>query len=260
MSERRDRPSRLVPGILVLGVALLALLGAGMLALGWWLDRWDAGLAGMAALLMALALPAIYSLFEDDRVLPYDPLRGRHAVAIEDLAPRGRVHLGDEIWSARLPRGGRAPRGTRLLVRSRRGLLLLVERERPPAPEEDHQHPRWPLAAALVGDLAGIALAVGGLLRWDVAGLVMIVTGLMLLAAGDFILWFTTADVDLRPVGGPEGKTAVVVRDLDPVGQVRLDADYWTARTLDDAPVPAGAPVRVIDRQGLVLVVEAASE
>ena len=44
-----------------------------------------------------------------------------------DLAPVGTVYVGRESWSARLANGGIAPRGTRVKVVRKEGLVLIVE-------------------------------------------------------------------------------------------------------------------------------------
>jgi membrane-bound serine protease (ClpP class) len=56
---------------------------------------------------------------------------------------------------------------------------------------------------------------------------------------------------------GPEtlvGRTAPVVDDIDPVGRVRLDGEYWNARS--SVPVRAGETVRIAAIDGLTLEVE----
>jgi membrane protein implicated in regulation of membrane protease activity len=53
-----------------------------------------------------------------------------------------------------------------------------------------------------------------------------------------------------------QGTSAVVVRDLQPDGQVRVGSEVWRARSDDARPVVAGTPVRIRGREGLVLVVE----
>jgi membrane protein implicated in regulation of membrane protease activity len=52
------------------------------------------------------------------------------------------------------------------------------------------------------------------------------------------------------------GKEAVVSTDCNPSGQVRLDGEIWEARC--DAGAAVGDKVRVIGRDGLVLVVSPA--
>ena len=56
---------------------------------------------------------------------------------------------------------------------------------------------------------------------------------------------------------GPEtlvGRTATVVDDVDPVGRVRLDGEFWNARA--EVPVREGETVRIAGIDGLTLEVE----
>lgn len=56
---------------------------------------------------------------------------------------------------------------------------------------------------------------------------------------------------------GPEtliGATARVVSDCRPLGQVRLRGELWRARC--EAGASAGDTVRIVDRDGLTLLVE----
>ena len=55
------------------------------------------------------------------------------------------------------------------------------------------------------------------------------------------------------------GEVASVVKRIDNdrgEGQVMLDGMEWTARSLDDQPIPAGARVRVVSIEGVKLIVE----
>jgi membrane-bound serine protease (ClpP class) len=54
----------------------------------------------------------------------------------------------------------------------------------------------------------------------------------------------------------PPGSTAIVRRPLEPKGSVYAGGEEWSARSADDASIERGAPVRVIAREGLTLVVE----
>jgi membrane-bound serine protease (ClpP class) len=54
----------------------------------------------------------------------------------------------------------------------------------------------------------------------------------------------------------PPGSTAVVRRPLEPKGSVYAGGEEWSARSADDASIERGAPVRVVAREGLTLVVE----
>src|SRR3954468_10753301 len=55
---------------------------------------------------------------------------------------------------------------------------------------------------------------------------------------------------------GPEtlvGRTATVVDEIDPLGRVRLEGEYWNARS--GVPVPEGERVRIEAVDGLTLEV-----
>ena len=59
------------------------------------------------------------------------------------------------------------------------------------------------------------------------------------------------------PRAGPEtiiGETGVVVEACCPLGRVRVRGELWRARS--DADATVGSPVRVVDRDGLTLIVE----
>ena len=70
--------------------------------------------------------------------------------------------------------------------------------------------------------------------------------------------WNRTVKNRRKAVGAETliGKEAVVTVDCRPNGQVRLDGEIWEARC--DAGAAVGDKVRVIGREGLVLVVSPA--
>jgi membrane protein implicated in regulation of membrane protease activity len=53
-------------------------------------------------------------------------------------------------------------------------------------------------------------------------------------------------------IEGVVGSTGTVVKSLDPEGRIRLGPEYWTARSLDGQPIPAGEAVVVRAVDGLV--------
>ena len=55
------------------------------------------------------------------------------------------------------------------------------------------------------------------------------------------------------------GKRALVVKDIDPLGQITLWGEVWTAAVFNE-PIPAGKEVRILDAKGLVLTVDAVGE
>lgn len=63
------------------------------------------------------------------------------------------------------------------------------------------------------------------------------------------------------PLAGPEtliGTRGRAITDCRPSGTVRVRAEEWQARC--DTGVAAGEPIRVLAREGLVLIVEPAEE
>jgi membrane-bound serine protease (ClpP class) len=75
----------------------------------------------------------------------------------------------------------------------------------------------------------------------------------------ELMAWNRTVKHRRKAVGAQTliGKDAVVSIPCRPVGQVRLDGEIWEARC--DAGASQGDRVRVIGRDGLTLVVEAAA-
>lgn len=56
------------------------------------------------------------------------------------------------------------------------------------------------------------------------------------------------------------GKLATVHQDLTPKGRVRFDSQLWFAQAAPEQQIPAGHKVRIVDVEGLILVVEPAEE
>ncbi len=72
------------------------------------------------------------------------------------------------------------------------------------------------------------------------------------------LLWaFARSSAQPSRFGQPTlvGSVAKVVRDLNPKGVIRLDGEDWTARS-NGTDIAAGAAVRVVAIEGLVLIVE----
>ena len=90
---------------------------------------------------------------------------------------------------------------------------------------------------------------------WNFVGF-FVVFGLWLI---ELLLWNRTVRHRRKAVGVQTliGKNAVVSEPCRPVGQVRHNGEIWEARC--DAGASPGDRVRVIDRDGLQLVVEAAA-
>jgi membrane-bound serine protease (ClpP class) len=51
-----------------------------------------------------------------------------------------------------------------------------------------------------------------------------------------------------------EGKVGEVRTPIDPVGSVYVGGELWTAQA--ERPIPKGAQVKVVDREGLIVTVE----
>lgn len=54
----------------------------------------------------------------------------------------------------------------------------------------------------------------------------------------------------------PVGHCGVALGELDPRGLVRVRGETWQALAASDTPIPSGAPVEVIGRDGLILLVQ----
>ncbi len=88
---------------------------------------------------------------------------------------------------------------------------------------------------------------------WNVIGFIVVLPIWVL----ELLAWNRTVKHRRKAVGAQTliGKDAVVSTPCRPVGQVRLNGEIWEARC--DAGASPGDRVRVIDRDGLTLVVEA---
>ena len=90
---------------------------------------------------------------------------------------------------------------------------------------------------------------------WNVIGFLVVLPIWVL----ELLAWNRTVKHRRKAVGAQTliGKDAVVSTPCRPVGQVRLNGEIWEARC--EAGASPGDRVRVIDRDGLTLVVEAAA-
>jgi membrane-bound serine protease (ClpP class) len=74
----------------------------------------------------------------------------------------------------------------------------------------------------------------------------------------------TVTAIRTRRMAGPSWSTAGVAsgavgevrRPLEPIGSVYVAGEEWSARSVDDRPLPRGTPVRVVRSDGLTVVVE----
>jgi membrane-bound ClpP family serine protease len=112
--------------------------------------------------------------------------------------------------------------------------------------------PSWVLLAAVLGVLMPV---------WDLSlGLAALVLGLWILK--DLAL-FPILRIAYEPAGGSGGAenligaVGIVSADLDPEGWIQIGPERWRARVArEQAPLPAGASVRVTAVDGLLLRVE----
>ncbi len=132
-----------------------------------------------------------------------------------------------------------------------------------PGAERSSGAPPWATYALMqVPDLllVGSLLVLGWRIQW--LSTTEMVMAMLLWVAKDALLYRFVAPVLSRhPMLGPErliGKRAMVVRDLDPEGTVRLDGELWRAISLD-GPICRGRSVAVRQIEGLTLHVVARS-
>jgi membrane protein implicated in regulation of membrane protease activity len=113
--------------------------------------------------------------------------------------------------------------------------------------------------------LPGLALLVV-LLSWIVAsGLITAAAALAIVAiwllkdAAMYPVARRALDLPSPAIGTSAllGREANVARTLDPHGQVRIGGERWLARSRRNDRIKAGRRVRVVDAEGLELVVEA---
>jgi membrane-bound serine protease (ClpP class) len=77
--------------------------------------------------------------------------------------------------------------------------------------------------------------------------------------AGAYIRWIVGPLRNRRSMTGEEallGKRGVVVSQLSPIGEVRVEGVIWKAKSRSGADVPLGAPVEVKSVDGITLTVE----
>ena len=95
-----------------------------------------------------------------------------------------------------------------------------------------------------------------------VAAPILVAAAVAAAAFGALITWTAIrtrrmpAPAGIDPVNVPSGTLGEVRRPLDPIGSIYADGEEWSARAVDDRPLPRGAAVRVVRTDGLTLVVE----
>ncbi len=116
--------------------------------------------------------------------------------------------------------------------------------------------------------LSGLSLSVGSVFLFQPAGGGAAVNPLLALSVSlltlGYFWWAIRSAINAqraRPTMDPDrviGEIAEVRTDLNPVGSVYALGELWTARS--EARVKAGKRVKVVDREGLMLLVETEEE
>ncbi|MDQ7795106.1 MAG: nodulation protein NfeD [bacterium] len=89
--------------------------------------------------------------------------------------------------------------------------------------------------------------------RATVVGAVAVITAITFGVVGGLVRSRRGRPRHPVPEVGPQ---ATVLEALDPLGSVRVGGESWSARAVGAAPIAAGTRVRVLGREGLLLVVE----
>lgn len=92
-----------------------------------------------------------------------------------------------------------------------------------------------------------------------VAAFTAVTAGYMAFILFVVVRWRRSVGEGLGRSTGPivvSGEMAVVRSPLFPVGVVSASGEEWTARTADGTPLARGTPVRVVQQDGLTLIVE----
>ena len=108
----------------------------------------------------------------------------------------------------------------------------------------------WFAAGSLVATIVSL---LGGPI-WLQVTLFLVVSGALLAALWPFVKKFLRPNVVKTNVDAMIGTTGYVTAAIDNVsaiGQVKLGAMEWTARSTDGAPIPAGTLVRVDRIEGV---------
>ncbi len=93
--------------------------------------------------------------------------------------------------------------------------------------------------------------------RWLLAAVGAIVLG--------FVIWLiwelrkVSKNESYIPIGSSDllrGQTASVTKMLNPEGEIYIAGEHWTARTQDQTPVEIGDSVRIVDIDGVTLIVK----
>ena len=110
-----------------------------------------------------------------------------------------------------------------------------------------------------LGSLAALAVSLLGVPLWFQAGVFIIVSAICLTALRPLVRKhikpkITKTNVDA--LVGTTGLVTVAIDNVSAVGQVKLGAMYWTARSVSGDPVPEGTLVKVARIEGVKAFVE----
>lgn len=121
---------------------------------------------------------------------------------------------------------------------------------------------------AITLGIATIWFAIGALIAWVFAmfNAPLLAQILVFLISSSVLLYFT------RPIAQKvlkightktnaetlKGKTGIVIKEIDNIqgtGQVKVSGQIWSAKTFDDEKIPEESIIKVLDIQGVKLVV-----
>ena len=114
-----------------------------------------------------------------------------------------------------------------------------------------------------VGALAAAITAMLGGEIWLQALVFLVVSGALLAALWPFVKKVLNphlAKTNVDSVIGTQGYVTEDINNLTANGQVKLGGMYWTARSADDRPIPAGTLVRVDHIEGVKVIVTPVKE
>lgn len=118
------------------GTALLVLI---LIQLSNWFDLPVWSVWGLIAISVAkdiILFPFVWSAYDWERQEEAPTMVGRRGVAKERLAPSGYIHIGGELWKAKVVEGGQpVEKGEGVRVEEMQGLTLLVR----PCKEESNE-------------------------------------------------------------------------------------------------------------------------
>lgn len=107
-----------------------------------------------------------------------------------------------------------------------------------------------------VGGLAGLVLNLLGCPVWAQVTAFLLVSGLMLALLRPIMRKrIRGAKTNIDSIIGSRGLVTTAIDNVAYVGEVRLGAMTWTARSTDDSPIPVGTQVRVDRIEGVKVFV-----